>query len=460
MKIRHILLRDLKVLLSDKKNLAFILVMPIILTSILSFALAGVFGDDPSVPEFKVAIVKGYESQPASQAIDEALGNNLLGDFLPADVKKDIMANAEDLDMEKIFFEDFLGHEDIKDMMHHEIMTEEEALRKLENDELSAVILLPENFLRASYANMLTTYQSKIDIEIIKNPERSVTSSIAASIVEGFMQRMSASNIRKNIAVETFLSADINTSEMNDRGHINKLVNQSYSQDLNLTFYDETATGGQGISSKSYYSVSMLTLFLLFSAGRGSYMLLEEKRDFTYQRMLSAGITRWRILSGKFLVIFVLSLVQLSILITYSRVVLGVTWGNVSSLIIVSLFTAFAVSGLGTLLAVITFISDKTRIASLFESVIFQIMGLLGGAYIPIEVLPSEIQSLSQVPLNGVALKAFLAIMTGSNIRNISHLLVILTLNGLVFAGVGIALMRKKGETKHVGSDQAQVTGA
>lgn len=220
------------------------------------------------------------------------------------------------------------------------------------------------------------------------------------------MQRMSASNIRKNIAVETFLSADINTSEMNDRGHINKLVNQSYSQDLNLTFYDETATGGQGISSKSYYSVSMLTLFLLFSAGRGSYMLLEEKRDFTYQRMLSAGITRWRILSGKFLVIFVLSLVQLSILITYSRVVLGVTWGNVSSLIIVSLFTAFAVSGLGTLLAVITFISDKTRIASLFESVIFQIMGLLGGAYIPIEVLPSEIQSLSQVPLNGVALKA------------------------------------------------------
>ncbi len=192
MKIRHILLRDLKVLLSDKKNLAFILVMPIILTSILSFALAGVFGDDPSVPEFKVAIVKGYESQPASQAIDEALGNNLLGDFLPADVKKDIMANAEDLDMEKIFFEDFLGHEDIKDMMHHEIMTEEEALRKLENDELSAVILLPENFLRASYANMLTTYQSKIDIEIIKNPERSVTSSIAASIVEGFMQRMSA----------------------------------------------------------------------------------------------------------------------------------------------------------------------------------------------------------------------------------------------------------------------------
>lgn len=50
--------------------------------------------------------------------------------------------------------------------------------------------------------------------------------------------------------------------------------------------------------------------------------------------------------------------------------------------------------------------------------------------------------------------------MTGSNIRNISHLLVILTLNGLVFAGVGIALMRKKGETKHVGSDQAQVTGA
>lgn len=460
MKIRHILLRDLKVLLSDKKNLAVILLMPIILTSILSFALAGVFGDDPSVPAFEVAIVKNYDSVPAQQAIEDVLTNNLLGAFMPDDIKEDILANAQTIDMEKIFFTDFLGHEDIKSMMTYRVMEEDQALKMLEDDKISAVVILPENFLRASYTNMLTTYQSKMDIEVIKNPERRVTSSIALSIIEGFMERMSAANIRKNVAVETFLSADISAQAMEDKNLLDDLVSLSYNQDFTLTFEDETATGSQGISSKSYYSVSMLTLFLLFSAGRGSYMLLEEKRDFTYQRMLSAGISRWRILTGKFLVVFVLSLGQLFILIQYSSRVLGVEWGDGLSLIVMSLFTAFAVSGLGTLLAVITFISDKTRIAGLFESVIFQIMGLLGGAYIPIEVLPEEIQSLSQLPLNGVALKAFMSIMTGSSLYEIKNGLIILTLNGLVFAGLAVVLMGKKGETKHVSSDKAQVAGA
>lgn len=125
-------------------------------------------------------------------------------------------------------------------------------------------------------------------------------------------------------------------------------------------FTNETATGKTAISSRGYYSVSMLTLFLLFSAGRGSYMLLQEKRDFTYQRMLTAGVSKWHILAGKFFVVFSIVIIQLLVLILYSTFVLGVNWGSLLELFfIVSLFTAFAVAGLGSLLAVVTFISEK-----------------------------------------------------------------------------------------------------
>ncbi len=155
-------------------------------------------------------------------------------------------------------------------------------------------------------------------------------------------------------------------------------------------------------------------------------------------------------------------IIQLLVLILYSTFVLGVNWGgSLLELFIVSLFTAFAVAGLGSLLAVVTFISEKTRIAGLFESVIFQVMGLIGGAYIPIEVLPDEVQVLSKIPLNGVALKAYLALMTGgAGLNEVSQYLILLTFNGLVFAGVAVYLMGKKGgESKHVGSNQAQIVG-
>lgn len=460
MKIRHILFRDLRILLSDKKTLAIILLMPIILTSILSFALSGAFGDNPEVPEFEVSVVRNYEQVSASEALVNVMSDNLIGSLMPEDIKRDLINTASDTDMEKIFFEDFLGHEDISSMMTYTIEDEETAYSRLKNNETSAIIILPENFLTASYTNMFTTYQSKLEIEVIRNPERSVTPSIAVSIVNGFMDRMASSNIRKNIAIESFLAADIASGDMDDDKIVENLIESSFTQDFEVTFIDETATGRTAISSKGYYSVSMLTLFLLFSAGRGSYMLLEEKRDFTYQRMLTAGVSKWQILAGKFFVVFSIVVIQLIALILYSTYVLGVNWGSPLELSVISIFTAFAVAGLGSLLAVVTFISDKTRIASLFESVIFQVMGLIGGAYIPVEILPKEIQSISKLPLNGVALKAYLSIMTGSGLDELSNSLLLLALNGIVFAAAAVYLMGMKGETKHVGSDQAQVAGA
>lgn len=461
MKIRHILLRDLRILLSDKKTLATILLMPIILTSILSFALADVFGDDPVIPNFQVSVVKEYEYIKPEMALKTAFDGNLLGSLMPEDMIKELSESATETDVEKIFFEEFLQHEDIRSMMTYSVDSLELAKEKLNNNETSAIIVLPENFLISSYTNMFTTYHSVLEIEVIRNPERSITPSIAISIVEGYLNRMSASNIRKNIAVETFIGqAGIANNETVISDAISETIETSTNQSLEITFNEETTTGKQGITSRSYYSVSMLTLFLLFSAGRGSYMLLEEKREFTYQRLLTAGVSKWRILSGKFFVIFSIVILQLITLIFYSTFVLGVYWGNGVDLAIVSIFTAFGVAGLGSLLGVITFVSDKTRIAGLFESVIFQVMGLIGGAYIPIEVLPSEIQALSRIPLNGVALKAYLNIMTGSTATQLTDQLILLFLNGVVFVGLAVYLMGRKGETKHVSSNQTQIVGA
>jgi ABC-type multidrug transport system permease subunit len=152
--------------------------------------------------------------------------------------------------------------------------------------------------------------------------------------------------------------------------------------------------------------------------------------------------------------------IQLCLLIFFSTFVLGVEWGAYTSVLILSLFTAFAVAGLGILLAAVTFVSDKTRIASLFESVIFQIMGLLGGAYIPLEVLPEEMRLLSKMPLNGVALDGYLKIMAGSPVAEISSNMLLLTVNGLVLSGVAIYLVRSKEAKKHDGNHQAQASRA
>src|SRR6056297_1914041 len=59
----NIFLKDFKLFISDKKTLASIILMPIILTTILSFALAGSFTQAGSDWTLNIGVVKGYDKK-------------------------------------------------------------------------------------------------------------------------------------------------------------------------------------------------------------------------------------------------------------------------------------------------------------------------------------------------------------------------------------------------------------
>ncbi len=458
MLIFHLLMNNLRILLSERKTLMVIVLMPIILTTILSFALEGVFGDSPQVPQFKVAVVKAYADEAPEEILDAVYESAFVQDRLPEDVMDKIYETAHATDIEKIFFEDFLGNAKVLEIMQFDVMNDQEAMAALNADAISAIVRLPEDFLRASYTNLFTPMEKRLEVEVVRNPNKRVTADIAVSLIRGFLNQIESAEVRKNVAVAYVFESGL----MADYEETFEGVAQSGGNDtlMKTVFNDETGRGKPAIDSRSYYSVGMLTLFVLFSAGRGSYLLLREKRDFTYQRMRISGLSLGAILAGKFLTLFFLVVLQLVLLILYSTLILGVQWGSFMSTFILSGFTAFAVAGLGSLLAAVTFAMEKTRVASLFESIVFQVMGLLGGSYIPLEVLPKKIQVLGKVPLNGVALDAYLKVMSGEPIRNLSGSLVILAINGLVLSAMSLVIIWKKERCQNDSNYKTQTAGA
>ena len=94
-----ILKKDIKTLLTDKKALAIIMLMPIVLTSILSLALQGMFeGEIGSVGPINVAIVKEYNIENDMQAFSTNIVNRYM-----KNENNEVKFN--DLDIEKIFFD-------------------------------------------------------------------------------------------------------------------------------------------------------------------------------------------------------------------------------------------------------------------------------------------------------------------------------------------------------------------
>jgi ABC-2 type transport system permease protein len=87
---------------------------------------------------------------------------------------------------------------------------------------------------------------------------------------------------------------------------------------------------------------------------------------------------------------------------------LKVDWGSIQNLLIVLLLSSFAVAGVGTFIATLTVNFNNPRIGSVFEFAVVQMMALLGGSFIPVEVLPEGFQKLSFLSLNASVLGGYL----------------------------------------------------
>ncbi|MBP7279575.1 MAG: ABC transporter permease [Sedimentibacter sp.] len=434
MKVINIIIKDLKVVLSDKQAIIVTMLMPLILMTILSMALKGSFisSDDIEINQIPAAVVKLYDeaadSQIFVQTLEERLNINLTGDeFAP----------------EEIFFKDFLGSKEVSKLLNCRIEEYEKAMELLNEGEISAVIVLPEKYIYDMKINLLTPFRNNVDVRILTHPDRTIDGEIVTSVMEAYTNTMSSIIIGKNVLIESASGNDIGGEGFDNIDEIMEGMTDLV-EGINVNIENIAVQGKQNIKSSEYYAAAMMTMFILFAAGQGGRMLLEEKDNQTYQRMVIADISKTHILAGKFFTIFLLASIQIIIMLVYSYFALKVRWGDVSSLVVLSAASAFAVAGLGIFIASLTYRAGNYRLANAFENVIIQVMAFLGGSFFPLDAMPQIIQNLSIISLNGVAMKAYLKIIRGYDFANISSNVLILAATGILFIIAGVILFNKE----------------
>jgi ABC-2 type transport system permease protein len=218
----------------------------------------------------------------------------------------------------------------------------------------------------------------------------------------------------------------------------------SLMEGINVDIEKAIVEGKRSVNSAEYYTVAMMSMFILFAAGQGGRMLLEEKDNQTYQRMIIADITKTHILAGKFFTVFLIASIQIIIMILFSYFALKVKWTDFSMVFLLSITSAFAVAGLGISIGSLTYKMGNYKLANTFENVIIQIMALLGGSFFPVDLLPGIVQKFSFLSLNGVALKGFLKIILGYSLADISENILILAVTGALLTTLGIIIFSKE----------------
>ena len=290
--------------------------------------------------------------------------------------------------------------------------------------------------------SLLTPFRNNADLKVLTHPDSPVAGEIVTSLMEAYTNTMSSVIIGKNVLIESASANDIGGDGFDNIDEIMEGMADLVAG-TNVNIDNVTVEGRRSLKSSEYYAAAMMTMFLLFAAGQGGRMLLEEKDNQTYQRMVIADISKTHILAGKFIVIFLIASLQIFIMLAYSHFALKVKWGNMIPILVLSTASAFSVAGLGIFIASLTYRAGNYRLANAFENVIIQVMAFVGGSFFPIDVMPEVIRRMSFISLNGVALKAYLKIIVGYNLADILKHVSILAITGILLTLIGVVIFNK-----------------
>lgn len=443
MRVLDIIFKDLKIMLKDKKAIGIMIIMPIILTTILGGALSGTFSQDFQKDKVKIAIIKKYDIQEEVEKFMYMLKNSSISENFESSTLKEISDSLESVNIDRILTEEFLESEEIKEIIDYSVVNEEEAVKMLESKEISAVVIFPVDFVYNMYVNFFTPFNNKVEINILNRHDDFMSSEIVASIFTGFSDILSSQIISKNVFIETALEEGLGEESYEAIEDIFKLQEEKI-DNLNVNIKYIKVKGQSPITSFQYYAAAMIVMFILFTAGEGGKLLLEEKENLTYQRMVMAGISKWKIVLGKFFTIFIFGCIQAGVMILFTRIVHKVHWGNPVLVLIITICALFAVAGLGTLISALTFKSGNSKVSDVFQAAIVNVMAFLGGSFIPVNIMPEFLQRLGDLTLNGLALKAYQRVMLGKGIEEILSSLVSLIFMGMVFSVVGVYILKKE----------------
>lgn len=150
-------------------------------------------------------------------------------------------------------------------------------------------------------------------------------------------------------------------------------------------------------------------MMLLFTVSGLSVELINEKEQGTLKRLMITPLNPLSIIIGKVLSTFIISILQLLIMIVFANLAFGLPIINhLPELTLMVVASAFAVTGFGLFLASV--VSNQKQAQSL-STLIILLMSAIGGSMIPLFLMPDIMQNIAVFSINYWSIQGFYDIL-------------------------------------------------
>ena len=363
--IQTILKKDLQLFLADKKGIFLTFLLPILLITLFAFAFGGIGGNT--------------ETKPIELLIAD---NDLSEDSINVIEKLDSLQGIRIIQKEKSVSENLI----LKGKYVGVLIFE-----KGFQDSISLGKKLP---LELKYDAAREMEIGMLQSVLMQNLMSSIgEKSVKAKINNYFDSKFPESKEIK----ETVLSDMSNDSEgaaLMNNDDMGLKITSINSQD--------SKKGNLGLIQAVSGTAIMMLLFSIAGIGAG---LLDEKEAGTLKRLLYPPLKATDILFGKMGAALILSISQLVIMFIFSWLAFGLPiFKDVTSLVLMILATAFAVSSFGIFLVSIA--KSRQQLQG-YSTIIIMLMSAIGGSMIPLFVMPEIMQKIAVISVNYWGIQGF-----------------------------------------------------
>jgi ABC-2 type transport system permease protein len=179
------------------------------------------------------------------------------------------------------------------------------------------------------------------------------------------------------------------------------------------------------------------TMYVLFAVFPAISAFLEERRGWTFQRLLVMPVSRMQVLGGKLLARFLLGMIQYGVLFGFG-LLLGIRYGD-NPLGIVLVMVAYTLCVVALTLLIMTFVRSEGqgRAIALFLTLT---LAPLGGAWWPLDIVPNWMRTVGHLSPVAWAMDAFSSlIFFGGGLRAIAVPVLVLLVAASVLFAAGVA---------------------
>ncbi len=339
-------------------------------------------------------------------------------------------------------------------------VTEEEAVRLIEGNQVSGAIVIPEGFSDAVLEGRAT------HLRVVRNPAQSIgpvaveeAASMIALLVGGAATVLSEplAELRRTLD-EGQSSEDHFPSDARVAG-IAAQVNRSFRGAGRFAFppvirlaKGDAAADSTAADSDAGGRPQFLLIFSFVLPGMATFALLILSLGFmadvprelsrgTLQRQLAAPVRASGVVFGKMFSCAIMGVIISAAMALVGALMLGVR-ADLAAFVLLCL--AFVLASTGFLTFVFSIVRSEAQGATL-ASIVIMVMSFLGGSWFPIDSLPPFVEKLAYGTLNYWGIRGFRTlILTDAGVAEIAVPLLVLLVTGVVTSLVGSWAMHRR----------------